>query len=240
MAQPFEAIREELLRAGIAPGYARRCVTELREHLSDLTEHERSCGLDEKEAAERAAARLGSAEQLVQAIIEKGAPRSLTARTPCAVFAALPIVLLLGALLANTALMMHLLWPVRELPPSAMPAGYRELVALMSFVANDLVGAILIAGCIGAAVRQRLQSSWPWIGIALIALFNALLGFHVHIIPPEDAHGGGAMYSVAAVIYSHGRISLAATLAGAALHATVLFTISAAVYLTLRMRRTPA
>jgi hypothetical protein len=36
MHQPFESVRELLLRAGIAPRHARRYVTELREHLADL------------------------------------------------------------------------------------------------------------------------------------------------------------------------------------------------------------
>lgn len=42
MPLPFEAVRERLLRAGVTPRYANRYVTELREHLADLTERERA------------------------------------------------------------------------------------------------------------------------------------------------------------------------------------------------------
>lgn len=235
MPQPFEAVRERLLRAGIPPRCARRYVTELREHLEDLTERERAAGREAGQAAERARTLLGSDALLAQAMMDHGAPRALAARAPCAVFAVLPVVLLVAALKAATALMIHALWPVRGLAPSAMPETYRAFIASMSFIMNDLWGLLLAAGCVAVAVRQRLTSSWMWVGIGLIAMFSAMLGFHVNVLPPHDGQPGSVIYSAAAIVYVHGRASLTASLAAAALHAALLFGLTAAAYLALQL-----
>lgn len=79
MPLPFEAVREQPLRAGVAPRNATRYVTELREHLADLVDRERESGLDAEEAADRALALMGTDADLVRAMIAKGVPRSLAA-----------------------------------------------------------------------------------------------------------------------------------------------------------------
>ena len=240
MAPPFETVRERLLRAGFAPRRAKRYVTELREHLSDLTERERARGLGTEQAARRARELLGSDTLLAQAMIERGAPCALAVRAPWVVFAVWPVLFMLIALRADTALMIHVLWPVRGLAPSAMPEGYRILIGSMSFISNDLLGALVAAGCVAVALRQRLASSWLWVGMGLIAMFSAMLGFHMHVLPPQEGEPGGALYSAAAIVYVNGRISLAATLATAVLHAAMLFVVSAALYLLLRKRYGPS
>src|SRR5271163_4327337 len=101
MLLPFENVREQLLRAGIAPRHVHRYVIELREHLADLTARERASGLDAKAAAERARAILGTDTQLAQEMIMRGAPRSFAARVPWAAFGIIPavtIVLLIFAI----------------------------------------------------------------------------------------------------------------------------------------------
>src|SRR5690349_17785120 len=102
MQRPFESVREQLLRAGFAPRQARRYVTELQEHLADLTSQQRESGLDAEAAAERARRLLGSDAQLARAMIERGGPRSLAARAPWSVFAVLvPLLLVLTTGLIN-------------------------------------------------------------------------------------------------------------------------------------------
>lgn len=236
MSLPFETVREDLLRAGVTPRYVNRYVTELREHLADLIERERASGLGTEQATERALALIGREADLAKATIERGAPRSIAARAPWAMYVILPVALWMVVLAAAIVSMMHLLWPVRGLAPSEMPERYRALIAFASFTTQYLVGLGLVAGCIAIAVRQRLASGWIWVGLGLIALLTGMLGFYMHVIPPQDGHQGGAVYSLFALVYRHGRQSLPATLGAWALHAAVLFGLAATAYRALQAR----
>lgn len=239
MSLPFERVREQLLCAGVTPSYANRYVTELREHLADLIERERASGLEAEQATERALALMGTDAYLARATIERGAPRSLAARAPWAIFVILPVVLWVMVLLADIVSMMHLLWPVRGLTPSDMPEHYRALIAFAGFIARYLIGLLLIAGCITVAVRQRLASGWLWVGLSLIALLTGILGFYMHVIPPQGGQKGGTVYSIAALVYLHGRVDIAATLGAWALHAAALVAMAGAAYHVLRVRLVP-
>jgi hypothetical protein len=231
MSQPFENVRERLLRAGIAPRHARRYATELREHLADLVEQERASGHDAKQAQLRAVALMGNDAQLAQAMIDKGAPRSLAVRAPWAIFAMLPVMILLALIVAIGVLMAHLLLPFSGVSPVDMPQGYRALVAGASVVANYLIAPLLAAGCIAIALRQRLASAWVWVGLVLVALLGGVFGFHMHTIS-----SGGAIYSVMAVAYEHGHPSLPATLSMVGLRAAILFAMAATAYRALSAR----
>lgn len=235
MSLPFESVREQLLRAGIAPREVRRYVIELQEHLADLTARERSAGLDAGGAAERARALLGSDAQLVQSMIEK-APRSLTARRPWAVFAVLPVVLLLAVLVAIATSMMHLLGPVHAAWPGGIPNTYNGVISGTSLVADYLLGPVFAGGCIALALRQRLSSRWVWIGMGLIALLSGLFGFYMHIQPPQGGFPGGAVFSALPAVMVDGRVSPLATLALVALRAGVLFTLGAIALRIMRAR----
>jgi len=148
----------------------------------------------------------------------------------------MPLALWMVVLSAAIVSMMHLLWPVRGLAPSEMPESDRALIAFASFTTQYLVGLGLAAGCIAIAVRQRLASGWTWVGLLLIALLTGMLGFYMHVIPPQDGHQGGAVYSLFALVYRHGHESLAATLGAWALHAAVLFGLTATAYRALQAR----
>ncbi len=118
MSLPFEAVREQLLRAGVTPRYANRYVMELREHLTDLIESLRTSNPDDAQRSmARALAMMGKDADLVQATLERGAPRSLAARAPWATFVLVPVALWMVVLCAGIVSLMHLLWPVRGLTP---------------------------------------------------------------------------------------------------------------------------
>jgi outer membrane murein-binding lipoprotein Lpp len=236
MKQPFESVRERLLRAGVAPRHVNRYVTELDEHLADLATQERAAGHDAAQADARAKDLLGSDAQLAEAMIERGAPLSLAARAPWAVFALGPVATVLVVTLATAVLMMFLLGPVRGLAPSEMAGGYRSLIATVSFVSSYLIGPLLVAGCIAIALRQRLQSRWVWIGLGLIALVSAPLGFHMHFVPSAGAGSGVTSYSLTGIVYLQGRPDVAATLSLAAMRAAALFALSVVVYRILQLR----
>ncbi len=235
MPMPFEGVSEQLLRAGIAPRHVRRYVTELREHLADLTAQERGAGLDEPVAAERARALLGTDAQLVQTMLDRS-PRSLTVRAPWTVFVLLPAVALVALIGTVAKAMIYLMWPVHAAWPGGVPDTYTSLIATVSFVASYLPGPALAAGCIVLALRQRLSSAWIWIGFGVIALFSGSLGFYMNILPPVGGHARGAVFSVVPSVFVKGQLSGAATSARVALRAAVLFAIAAFAYGALRTR----
>ena len=235
MSQPFENVREQLLRAGIAPRHVRRYVIELQEHLVDLSARERDAGHDAKTVAERARAMLGTDGQLVQAMLDR-APHSLTARAPWAVFALLPVVTLVAILAAIGASMMHLLGPVHAAWHGVVPHSYAVLIAATSFVTDYLLGPMIAAGCITLALRQRLSSRWVWIGVGLTALISGMFGFYMNLLPAEAGFPGGPVFSASPIVRVDGRVSTAATLAVMALRAGILFTIVGLIFRAMRSR----
>jgi hypothetical protein len=225
----FESVREQLLRAGIAPRHVNRYVTELREHMTDLVARERAAGLDAREAESKARTILGSDIQLVQAALNRGAPRSWAAKVPWAVFGLLPaaVVFTVSAIVAMT--MFRLLMPVREILPGQMPGGYQTLIVAATILTGYVVGPLLAALCIAIALRQRLSSAWVWVGLAVIALFSGLFAFHAPSAP-------GDMYRAVQLVTENGRVNGPATLLWVGLRASVLFGFSALAYRALKRR----
>ncbi|HEX4077870.1 MAG TPA: hypothetical protein VHX61_03220 [Rhizomicrobium sp.] len=78
----FEALRERLLRTGIAPRHVRRYVGELRDHFDDLVREETANGALQGEAEIRARRRLGSDSDLAAVMLACPELRSLAARYP--------------------------------------------------------------------------------------------------------------------------------------------------------------
>jgi hypothetical protein len=227
----FENVREQLLRAGIAPRHVNRYVTELREHLADLVTRERATGLDAREAEAKARTILGSDAQLTQAMLDRSPPRSWAVKAPWAVFGLLPVaaIIALGWIVAMT--MMSLMWPVRSQLPGDMPGGYQALIAAATIFTGYIVGPLLAALCIAIALRQRLPSTWVWIGLALIALFSGTVAFHA----PSSA---GDMYRALQLVMENGRVNGPATLMLIAVRASVLFALAALAYHALKARQT--
>ncbi len=237
MSQPFEKVREDLLRAGIAPRHVRRYVIELREHLADLTERERKAGLDAAAASQRARELVGTDSQLTQAMLQK-APRALAARAPWAVFGLLPLVALIAVVAAIDYSMFRLLTPVNVPAQGGVPATYLGVIAAVSFITSYLLGPAIAAGCLFISLRQRVASLWLWIGVAVVALASNLFGFHMNVQAPIAGHPGGTSFSALPVVYVDGHVSAAATLAMVALRAVILFVIAAVAYRALRARFT--
>lgn len=237
MSQPFEKVREDLLRAGIAPRHVRRYVIELREHLADLTERERNAGLEASAASRRAGELLGTDAQLTQAMLEK-APRALNARAPWAVFGLLPLIALIAAIAAIDGTMFRLLQPVYGAWPGGAPTTDAGLIAAASFATSYLLGPAICAACLLIALRQRRSSSWLWVGIGVVALVSSLFGFHMHLAAPSGAYPGGPVFSAVPVVYVDGHVSAAATLSQVAIRAAVLFIVAVVAYRMVRARLT--
>jgi hypothetical protein len=137
----------------------------------------------------------------------------------------------------GTALsLMHVLAPVRGLTPASMPESYLGLISAVSFVATYLLGPLFLSGCMAIALRQRLSSRWIALGLALVAIFSALFGFHMHEIPATPDRQAGAVFTMVDFVYRQGRVSVSGTLGLALLRASVLLALSMAVYRALSHR----
>jgi hypothetical protein len=230
---PFENVREQLLKAGIAAGHVNRYVTELREHLADLTNRERGSGADAQAAANKARTIMGSDAQLVQAMLDRSPPRALSVKAPWAVFGLLPVVAIIAVSWVVAMTMMRVMMPVSRLLPGQMPHGYQSLITAATILTGYVVGPLLAALCVATALRQRVASAWVWAGLVLIALFSGLFSFHA-------PSGPGDMYRATSLVMINGHVDGAATLALIAVRAGVLFALAALAYRTLKARQTSA
>jgi hypothetical protein len=187
MSKLFHELHERLLRAGVAPRHVRRYLTELGEHLADLTAEEERAGRSRAEAESAAMARLGSVEELARAMVEQPQFQAWTARVPWAIFGLAPIAALAMAYFVACCYLWfvwRIFLPAADSPFGAHPTG---TVAFHGFenicfqagkyyyiFAPILVGwgTALIAG------RQRLKGVWPGVGLVLVALMGGTAQIH--------------------------------------------------------------
>jgi hypothetical protein len=181
MPQPFPELRERLLHAGIAPRHVRRYLSELSDHLADLTAEEQRRGLPPTDARSAALARLGTTDTLAQAMIAQPRLQSLSARAPWAVFALVPLVSLAALWLISLSLLWYgwqLFMPGAPTPFGTAPGPhhlfesrnvYFQLDRALFFAAPMLIGWITAL----IAARQRLSPAWPAAGLALIATLSS-------------------------------------------------------------------
>ena len=177
----FSEIKERLLRAGIAPRHVRRYLSELTDHLADLTAEEQSHGLPPSDARTAALARLGTTDTLSEAMISQPTLHSLSARAPWAVFSLTPVALL-AALWLFSLCLLRLGWQI-FLPGAVTPFGAPH-GPLHFFDPQNIyfqldralyLGAPIVAGwCMFlVATRQRLNAHWPIVSLAILAALAA-------------------------------------------------------------------
>ena len=175
----FPALRERLLRAGIAPRHVRRYLSELTDHLADLTAEERTRGLSPSDARAAALARLGTTDTLAEAMTSQPRFQSLSARAPWAVFSLTPLVLLAAVWFVSLCLL-RLGWHI-FLPGAVTPFGHGPLHFFdpqnIYFQLNRslyLGAPILVGWCmVLIAARQRLNSLWPIVSLATLTVLAA-------------------------------------------------------------------
>jgi hypothetical protein len=182
----FDSLREQLLRAGIAPRHVRRTLAELRHHHEDLVSEERGHGVIGAAADAAARERLGSDDALAAAVLAKPGLRSMTARLPWLVFAILPpVTALLASLLLVIAILLVGVKSGAVIPDHRdiahlVPAWYQwttgGIMAIVNFVIPCLLGFLLA----WMAQRQRMKPLWPLLGMALILLLSVHGEFHVN------------------------------------------------------------
>jgi len=168
----LDALREKLLRAGIAPRHVRRYLGELRQHFDDLLRAETANGLSGEAAFQAARARLGSDDDLAAATLARPELRSISARFPWAVFGIAPVALL--ALLILAAVLVEIgLMKVSHGEGGPWPDWVKSSVAAWDWSMMHAFPVIVAAifYCIGA--RQLISMRWLISGPLLIAVLGA-------------------------------------------------------------------
>lgn len=188
---PFEALKEKLLKGGIAPRRVRRYLGELDDHLAELTQAELAAGTPPGEAAARARTLLGSDSELAAAWLAQPLVKSLTARAPWAVFILAPPFVLLMAFLVPTLSLVLIGRSFGFVGPHHIdaPHWFRQATAILTIAINLLLPGLLAVLLTSIAVRQRLSATWPLIGITLIAL----MGMQTHVSFPAPGQSSGSI-----------------------------------------------
>lgn len=232
MPKSFHELREQLLRAGVAPRHVRRYVGELTDHLADLRAEEVHSGGNAADAESAALARIGNMDDLATAMIEKRHFQSWCARVPWAMFSLAPAMVLTAAWFVA----LFILWSGWQifLPGAATPLGTRvDGFANLYFQFGKAIyffAPIVVGWGIGViAARQRLRAIWPAVGLLLIALIGGA----------SEVHAGRK-----AVPGGFGHIRMSFTLAPIVqgnpyglLHTLILLTITALPYLIWRLQQ---
>jgi len=183
---PFEALRERLLAAGIAPRHVRRYLAELNDHLDDLIQVQRDAGYDTEDAEIRARARLGDDDDLAKAMLARPALYSLPARAPWLVFGLFPLATLLG-LCAVPVLFLAAVAGLHAHPGGSAPLSFQNLTLSLVFLSNWALPPVTAALFAILASRQRLPVRWPLIASIVLAA----IGFHMQAsFPGPHSHGG--------------------------------------------------
>lgn len=164
----FEALREILLKGGVAPRHVRRYLAELSEHLDDLTEKQRAQGYEGEDAEMRARALLGEDRELAAAMLEQKSLRSITARAPWAVFGILPPFAATAAMLVPLGVLVLTGKVLGFLEKGAARPHWFEVLATATAACANLVFFPLVSVLFVALVaRHRLSLYWALVAVAI-------------------------------------------------------------------------
>jgi hypothetical protein len=235
MPKPLHELREQLLRAGVAPRHVRRYLAELADHLADLRAEEEHAGRSRADAESAALARLGSMDDLAKTMIEQRHFQSWCARASWAMFSLAPALVLAAA----WAVALFILWSGWNifLPGADTPfgAGHYRLFDLPNIYfqfgkAIYFFSPILVGWGIGVvAARQRLKAVWPTVGLVLIALIGGASQVQAGRAPVPGGFAHIRMSFSLAPIFQGNPYGL--------LHTLILLTMTAVPYLVWRLQQ---
>jgi hypothetical protein len=174
VSQRFNALKEQLLRAGIAPRHVRCYVAELRDHFDDLVREETAKGSTPNVAEDAARARIGGDEALAAVMLARPELRSVTARFPWVVFGFGPVLML--ALVVSAAILIE--GGIAFLHP-AIPRWSVDWVRFSFDALNWLVmyaAPLAIAAVVSVVgIKRRVTTGWILFGLVIISMVG---GFH--------------------------------------------------------------
>jgi hypothetical protein len=189
MPDVFAPLRDRLLIAGIAPRHARRYVAELRDHAVDLADEERAAGLAPAEAHTRALVRLGTQEDLAQALLTRGDFRSWGAKAPWAVYglgSLLGLAVNYGLAIAAVAAIVETHRPAPGAHP-VLPDWFDGAFATISYIDGLALPLVLAALFAIMATRQRMPALWPSIALLIVGIIGGAGSWD--FVRPTDPNG---------------------------------------------------
>src|SRR6185312_6358220 len=186
MPEPFEPLRERLLRGGIAPVHVRRYLRELSDHLADLVVEALTTGHSPTEAKAGARARLGGDDALADAMLAQPSLRSWTSRAPWATLVLGPFVLLFLAWLLACLGIAGLYGWLRHAhglfaaPAWLQPAWLPKIGAALLDLVQIGAPLLIVSWIARLGARQRSRPVWPLLGCVAVGLFGASLVWQAH------------------------------------------------------------
>ena len=202
----FDRLCERLLTAGIAPRHVRRYVRELFDHFDDLVREETAGGAARELAETRALSRLGSEEDLAQAMLSRPELRSFMSRFPWAVFGVAPLVIPL--LIAVAALYFEIWFGyhgggifsyLTGQSPGPVTAKWATRVFLVYNTLAVYVAPLLFAWSFyRLGTQQRMRPAWIVTGVALICVLG---GFQELVFYDKGYVGGGVLSFQSGLLY---------------------------------------
>lgn len=180
MPEPLEALRENLLRAGLAPRHVERYLAELSDHRDDIAAHLQQAGLPPEAAHAEAEHRLGDTDTLLLPMLANPRFRSQVSRWPALFYLLLPLAAQAGlVVLATGGLAVAASTPLR---PGIGDVG--TLAAMLLLISPVLIAWLTFP----SARRRRLALRWPLSCAIAGALFAAAL--QLDIVPPSATQAG--------------------------------------------------
>lgn len=168
MITPFEALREELLRAGIKPRYVKRYLCELTQHFYDLRDHLEDQGNSRSQAETLAFERMGQPRELVHAMICQPGLRSLLASYPKTTLVFAPPALLHLAILG-------LVVAALMLARFTEPGDPDQIGRMVTFLSN--LGLPMLVGwsAVFLSIRHRLRAASTVAGLIILAALSSAI-----------------------------------------------------------------
>lgn len=184
----FSALRERLLRAGVAPKHVRRTVTELEAHRQDILLELRDRGVPAAQAEVEARARLGSDDTLAASVLARPELRSWARKRPWAAFAIVPVVSFVAAFALWAVVFIVLVEQLKSVLGMSLldRAGVRPIAEFLFSTA--LWGMPVLVGgiCLWFAGARRAGVAWPIVGVAIISLTAAAMNLTLEWPAPPD------------------------------------------------------
>ncbi len=178
----FTLLNDQMLSGGIAAKHATRIVSELQQHLGELTENARSAGLSEQEAVAEARRKLGNKETILASALAKKELRTWSSKYTKTVYLLLPFLVYIALLIVPLYFSLALIPTLLGINYLTQMPGLFELCinAILFFQAYLLVPLMTVLICHLARTR-RIDLFWPVAGIVWISFLGSGWDFSVRV-----------------------------------------------------------
>ena len=195
----FSELREELLRAGVAPRKIRRAVLEIESHFQQLVDEEVARGSSDHYARSEAHRLLGSNQTLVQHYAARPEFRAWSRRWPAVWFTLVALAAYLALSISSLAIL-HTVVEHMSVYLShvyiAPEVTYRiDLMARIVFL--WLFSWFVAIAFAVLAYRRRVALHWPIAGIVALSILASLINVTVTLTggPTPGEYGAGIGFS---------------------------------------------